>query len=77
MHVRDPLSGEDRAIPEFVRARAPLGGPGAAEIVDEFGMDPGRFYHNLERVLATTCLSCLLPPAERAQVMRVVKTHPC
>lgn len=73
--VPDPLTPQERRVLECARMWAPFGEPPDGEIFDEFGVDPARFYHDLERILATHCPSCLLAPAERSQVLQLVKDH--
>lgn len=69
--VPDPLTPQERHVLEFTRTWAPFGEPPDGEIFVEFGVDPTRFYRDLMRILSTQCPSCLLAPAERAQVLQL------
>ena len=73
--VPDPLTPQERRLLEFTRTWAPFGEPPHGEIFVEFGVDPTRFYRDLERILSTHCPSCLLAPAERAQVLQLANNH--
>ncbi|MDV6247388.1 DUF3263 domain-containing protein [Rhodococcus opacus] len=73
--VSDPLTPQERRVLEFARTWAPFGEPPDGEIFVEFGVDPTRFYRDLMRILSTHCPSCLLAPAERAQVLQLANNH--